>query len=96
MFDINIFANLLDELGDNVDYYSYCNDEDERIFHVDIHDEDCSSFPLPFKSGFILEKLILVDNLYQYLEKNAISKKGVKYCVGDFSVIVCRDSYVFG
>lgn len=94
MFDIDIFASLLDELGDDVDYYSYCNDEGEKIFHVDIHDGEYS-YPCTLRSE-ILEKLILVSDLYEYLEKNAISKKGVKYFVGDFSVILCRDSYIFG
>lgn len=94
MFDIDIFADLLDKLGDDVDYYSYCNDEGERIFHVDVHDANYS-YPYVLRGDF-LEKLILVDDLYQYLEKNAISKKGVKYCVGDYSVILCRDSYIFG
>ena len=94
MFDINIFADLLDELGDDVDYYSYCNDEDERIFHVDIHDGEYA-YPYVLK-GENLEKLIFIDNLYNYLEKNAIFKKGEKYSIGDFSVIVCRDSYFYG
>lgn len=102
MFDIDIFADLLDELGDDVDYYSYSLNDNERIIQVDIHDkekifydendlEECPGAP----ADRILKNPILVNDLYNYLEENAISKKGVKYFVGDFSVVLCRDSFNF-